>query len=222
MMAWLSVALFGGVVGLDTTSFPQVMVSRPVIAGTLTGALFGRPIEGLLIGFIMEAFDLVTLPIGAALYPEAGTATVSAAAAYMAVVPAGVDPATLVLAVAFGLLWEWLAGETVVLLRRSNGRLLARRGGLTANALERGHLTAMAIDYLRAATVAVTGGLIGYGLLLLVHGGWGLPEGLTVGALLLIVATVLGTPLALFGGGRVRRVSWGAGIAVGTALVFIL
>ena len=76
-MSWLIAALLGGFVGLDATSFPQVMISRPVVAGVLTGVLFGRPAEGLAVGFLVEAFSLIILPIGAARYPDSGTATVT-------------------------------------------------------------------------------------------------------------------------------------------------
>ncbi|MFW6331444.1 MAG: PTS sugar transporter subunit IIC, partial [Gemmatimonadota bacterium] len=125
MTEWLAVALLGALVGLDTTSFAQIMISRPVVAGALAGAVFGRPVEGVMLGFLLEAFALVTLPIGASRYPESGTAAVAATAALMGTV-AGPDPGTLVLALAFALGWERLAGETVVLLRRVNGRLLPR------------------------------------------------------------------------------------------------
>ena len=62
-MNWWSVGLLGGLVGLDATSFPQFMFSRPLIAGTLAGLLFGQPAEGMLIGALIEIFDLAILPV---------------------------------------------------------------------------------------------------------------------------------------------------------------
>jgi mannose/fructose/N-acetylgalactosamine-specific phosphotransferase system component IIC len=219
---WLMVGLWGGLVGLDSTSFPQFMVARPVIAGTLTGAIFGRPLEGAMLGFFMEAFALITLPIGAARFPESGTATVAGASAYMAAVEAGLDPGALTLALAFALVWERVTGGSVVLLRRNNGRVLALQGAMSADELERRHLGAMTTDYVRAAIVSAGGGLLGYGLLTLGVDSWALPDGTTLGILTVMAATMLGTTLSLFGGARARRYAWGVGLATGLALLTVL
>lgn len=221
-MSWVLLGLLGGVVGLDGTSFPQIMISRPLLAGTLTGALFGRPLDGLVIGFIMEAFSLITLPIGAARYPESGTAAVAAVGAYMAAVEPGLAPGALVIAVAFGFGWEWLAGETVVLQRRSNGQLLTRHGTLAPRQLSRAHMTAMTTDLVRGGVVAVSGALTGYGLFMLLNEQWGLPDTVTLGVTTLLVATMIGATLPLFGGVHERRRSWAVGIAVGVFMVTLL
>lgn len=221
-MSWILLGLLGGVVGLDGTSFPQVMISRPLLAGTLTGALFGRPLEGLVIGFIMEAFSLITLPIGAARYPESGTAAVATVGAYMAAVEPGLAPGALVIAVAFGFGWEWVAGETVVLQRRSNGQLLTRHGTLGPRQLSRAHMTAMTADLVRGGVVAVSGALTGYVLFLLLNEQWGLPDTVTLGVTTLLVASMVGTTLPLFGGVHARRMSWTVGIAVGVFVVALL
>ncbi len=222
MSAWLLVGVLGGFVGLDTTSCPQMMISRPLVAGTLTGAVFGRPLEGMVLGFVLEAFALITLPIGAARYPEHGTATVAGISAYMAVVEAGIDPGVLALALAFALSWEWLAGETVVLLRHRNGRVFSRPGGTRRGTIERRHLVAMATDFARGGIVAVGGGLLGYGLIALVHGSWALPAGTTVGILTILTATMIAATLSLFGGTLARRVAWGLGLATGLVLTVVL
>lgn len=222
MMSWLVLGLFGGVVGLDATSFPQVMISRPLVAGTLTGTLFGRPIEGLVIGFIMEAFSLITLPIGAARYPESGTAAVAVVGAYMSAVEPGLAPGYLVVAVAFGFGWEWLAGETVVLQRRSNGKMLTRQGTLAAEELARAHLAAMTLDFVRAGVVAGTGALIGSGLLVLVAGPWAVSEATTWAVMALLVVTMVAATMPLFGGVRARRRSWAVGLLVGGLVAVLL
>ncbi|HWV56262.1 MAG TPA: PTS sugar transporter subunit IIC, partial [Longimicrobiales bacterium] len=77
--------VLGGFIGLDATSAPQLMISRPIVAATLSGLAFGHPAEGMLLGVILEAFSLVILPVGAAKYPESGTAAAAAAAAYASV-----------------------------------------------------------------------------------------------------------------------------------------
>ncbi len=222
MTPWLVVGFFGGLVGLDATSFPQAMISRPLVAGTLTGALFGRPLDGMVVGFVMEAYSLITLPIGAARYPESGTAAVAAVSAYMSVVPPGIVPGYLLMAIAFGLAWEWVAGETVVLQRRNNGHMLIREGALSPEPLQRAHVAAMTMDFLRGGVVAATGGLIGHGLLRLLMGQWGLADGLTLGLMTVLVATMVGTTIPLFGGARARRVSWAVGLGMGVLAVVLL
>lgn len=220
-MSWLLTALLGGFIGLDATSFPQVMISRPVVAGTLTGVLFGRPAEGLAIGFLVEAFALIILPIGAARYPDSGTATVAAAAAYMAAMPPGLHAGGLLLALAFALGWERVGGETVVIQRQSNGRMLIGPGPLDAATLERRHLAAMTVDFLRGAIVAGSGALVGYGLLRLAAPFWSLPESLTLAALGIAAAGMLGTGVPLFGAGRSARTALVAGVVVGVALALV-
>lgn len=54
----------GGVLGLDTVSFPQAMLSRPIVGATLAGALLGDAAAGLLAGAALELFAVETLPFG--------------------------------------------------------------------------------------------------------------------------------------------------------------
>ena len=72
----LPLALLGGVLGLDVVSFPQAMISRPLVAATVAGALVGDAIAGLLVGAALELIALETLPFGASRYPEWGSAAV--------------------------------------------------------------------------------------------------------------------------------------------------
>lgn len=222
MMSWLVVGLFGGFVGLDATSFPQAMISRPLVAGSLTGAIFGRPVEGVVIGFVLEAFALIILPVGAVRYPESGTAAVAATAAYMAATPPGLVAGSIALAVAFALFWERVAGETVILLRRGNGRILGRIGGVAARQLEQRHLAAMTFDFIRGAAVTGAGAMLAFPVLAVLVRYWGLPAELTTAALAALAAAMVGTAVPLFGGLRSRAVALaagiGAGIVVGLAL----
>lgn len=221
-MSWLVTGILGGFVGLDASSFPQVMISRPLVAGVLTGVLSGRPAEGLALGFLVEVFALITLPIGAARYPESGTATVAATAAYIAATPPGLDPGSLLLALAFALAWERIGGATVVLLRRANGRMLISGGPVASGALERRHLGAMTLDFVRAGLVALTGGLIGYGLLTVLVPFWTLPRTQTLAVLCIAAAGMLGTAVPLFGAGPRARAALIAGVVVGVTLSVVI
>lgn len=218
-MSWLATGLLGGFVGLDATSFPQIMISRPIVAGVLTGVLFGRPAEGLALGFMVEAFSLIILPIGAARYPESGTATVAATAAYLAATPPGLQAGALLLALTFALGWEKVGGQTVVLQRQINGRRLTRGGPLAADVLERRHLGAMTLDFVRGGLVAAVGGLVGYGMLLVLTPFWSLSRSATLAILGIAAAGMIGTTVPLFGAGRSARVSLVVGVLVGVVLV---
>ena len=49
----LALALFGGLVGLDSVSFVQAMISRPVIAGPIAGFILGVPEGGMMAGVVL-------------------------------------------------------------------------------------------------------------------------------------------------------------------------
>ena len=130
-MELLPLALLGGVLGLDVVSFPQAMVSRPIVAATLSGAFVGAPAHGLLIGVVLELIALDTLPLGASRYPEWGSASVVGGALF-ASYPAN-PPGALAIAVLGALAAAWIGGWTMVKLRWQNARWArSRRDALAA------------------------------------------------------------------------------------------
>ena len=56
--------------GLDRVAFVQVMISRPLVAGPLTGWVLGDPLTGLVVGMLLELLWLGRLPVGAAIPPD--------------------------------------------------------------------------------------------------------------------------------------------------------
>jgi PTS system mannose-specific IIC component len=223
-MSLVPVALWGGLVGLDAASFPQVMISRPLVAATITALIAGRPADGLVLGIVLEAFALLTLPVGAARYPESGTAAVAAAAAYLAAAPARVEPALLLAAVVFALAWERVGGASVHLQRRVNERLVV---GWTESRrrpdreLERRHLLAMGLDYLRGAAISAGGAWIGALGLQWIGPLWGFDAVSPVGLLTVATAAVIAALLHFFGGWSQRRLAFLLGILCGcTFLLF--
>ena len=128
---WLALGVLGGLLGLDTVSFPQVMISRPLVACTVTGAFLGQPMAGLLLGALAEAFALETLPVGASRYPEWGAASVVGGALVAR------DPAwhegTLLLALIATLATGWFGGWSMVKMRELNAAWArAKADGLRA------------------------------------------------------------------------------------------
>lgn len=223
-MSWGWVVFLGGWVGVDGTSLGQVMVSRPLVAASLTGAALGRPAEGALLGAILEIFALVVLPVGAARYPESGTGAVAATAALLWATPAGTTAGALLLAVVFGLLWEWVGGYTVHLIRLYNARLLGRgvlAGSPRPDQLQRRHLGAIVLDFGRGAVVSVLGAGTGTLLLAWCAPRFALSTGAATGILLISVTAMLGATTGIF---AVRRWRWHAfvgGLTCGGLLLLL-
>ena len=127
----LPIALLGAVFGLDVVSFPQAMISRPIVAATVAGAFVGHPAAGLIAGAALEFIALETLPFGASRYPEWGSASVVGGAIF-AQQPSGTAGA-LCVAVLGSLATAWIGGWTMHMHRQSIARWARRlRRGLEA------------------------------------------------------------------------------------------
>ena len=151
----LPIALLGGLLGLDVVSFPQAMVSRPLVAATLAGALVGQPSSGLLIGVALELVALETLPFGASRYPEWGSAAVVGGAIFSE--HPGHPAGAMTISVLGALATTWVGGWTMVKLRQLNARLArSRRDGLEAGA--RG--TVISLQLMGLTADLVRGGLL--------------------------------------------------------------
>jgi mannose/fructose/N-acetylgalactosamine-specific phosphotransferase system component IIC len=121
----IPIAMLGGVLGLDVVSFPQAMISRPIVAATLGGALAGDAVSGLLIGAVLELIALDTLPLGASRYPEWGSASVAGGALFAA--HASQPSGAMAVAVLGTLAAAWIGGWTMVKLRGLNARWARQR-----------------------------------------------------------------------------------------------
>src|SRR5690606_8701381 len=195
------------------TSFGQFMLSRPFVAATLAGWLVGRPAEGATIGLILEAFHLTVLPVGAAQYPEGGPAAVAGGAVYAAAAP---QPSGLLLTVLFVLLLEWFGGETVHYLRQGNVRLVPAGNGepTDPDRLERRHLTAILLDFVRGMLLVAAGILILSGLLRILGPFWGLGEEIPRAVIGAVVAGLLASSIRIVGShGWLAAAGAAAGVA---------
>ena len=193
----LPIALLGALLGLDVVSFPQAMVSRPIVAATLAGALIGNPVPGLLIGVVLEMIALDTLPFGASRYPEWGSAAVVGGALFAAQPPA--MPGALPASVLAALLTASISGWSMVVLRR----IIASRLERTRDRIEEGsrdalisfHLSGMSMDLLRGALVTTTAMLIFRPLVRAIVAVWGSESAPSRAVVVVVAAIVAGGAL---------------------------
>lgn len=218
----LPLAMLGALLGLDVVSFPQVMISRPIVAATVAGAFIGNPPAGLLIGVVLEMIALDTLPFGAARYPEWGSAGVVGGALF-ASQPSGM-PGALPASVLAALLTASISGWSMVALRR----LIASRLEKVRDQIEEGsrdalmsfHLSGMSMDLLRAALVTTFAMLIFHPLVKAIVAVWGSESASSRAVVVVVVAIVAGAALwKVFH--SVRYVLWFllAGLLVWTILL---
>jgi len=220
--------LWGTIVGLDVVSAPQSMVSRPLVAGGITGILVGlfqpglfqvSPVmTGLTVGAVLELYALDVLPVGASRYPDYGPATVAATYAALGWRPeVGLGASVIV-----GLVIAVLGGWAMQVVRRANAAAIQRR----AAALSAGESDAIRAlqwggvrrDIVRSAGVTLTG-------LMLAEVIWPvLPPGSDNFKWLTVVGIGGGIAAAIGGAirsaGRTRRVVWlVAGLCLGILVV---
>jgi len=209
LLETLPLAMLGALFGLDVVSFPQIMISRPIVAATAAGAFIGNSPAGLLIGVVLEMIALDTLPFGAARYPEWGSAGVVGGALF-ASQPAGM-PGALPASVLAALLTASISGWSMVVLRR----LIASRLEGLRDQLEEGsrrallsfHLSGMTMDLLRAALVTTIAMLIFAPLVKAIVAIWGSESAASRAVVVVVVAIVAGAALwKVFH--SVRHVSW--------------
>ncbi|HLV27142.1 MAG TPA: PTS sugar transporter subunit IIC [Gemmatimonadales bacterium] len=156
----LPFALVGGLLGLDVVSFPQVMVSRPIVAATIGGAMTGNAMAGLSVGVFLELVALGTLPFGASRYPEWGSASLAGGALHgLALQYGGPADGALILAALAGLLAAWAGGITMVWLRRLNAawarRVLQELHAGDARTIIGLQLSGLSADYLRGVVLTL-------------------------------------------------------------------
>jgi len=209
-MELVLLSLLGGVLALDGTAVGQFMVSRPLVAGALTGWLVGSPTVGLAVGALLEAYLLVSFPSGGARYPEGSSAAVVAVASAGAADPLGAVP----LGLALGLVWGQLGGFTVSALRRLNARLVPEADGPRPESVSAAHVGAIALDGLRGALLTAVGVVGGRWVVGALAQSWPLGPSDTRGLLLVGGAVSAGVLMRSLGGYRRLRILFLAGMAL--------
>jgi len=150
---WILAVLAGAVLGMDAVSWPQVMVSRPLVSATIGGWLLGNPVAGMLVGLVLEIYALRHPPFGAAKYPDTGPAGLVAGAAYAA--SGGQAVGALLVSVVIGWGLGWVGTVTIHVRRRLNERIMSPASDLAADPslLEQRHRIAIWLDALRGGVL---------------------------------------------------------------------
>jgi mannose/fructose/N-acetylgalactosamine-specific phosphotransferase system component IIC len=203
----IALVVWGTFVGVDLVSLPQMMIARPLVAGTVAGAILGDIPTGLKLGVVFELLQYDILPVGAVRYPEYGPATLAA----VATAHASSGVLGLGLGALVGLVTGLIGGLTINLLRRLNSRIIHA----AASQLETGdprtlvrvHVGGLLRDAVRAALVTIVGLALAWLARPLLGGVLSVR-----GALLLAVAAVA-TALAAGAAGTLRLVGRGPNLA---------
>ena len=151
------IVLLAALLGLDVVTFPQAMISRPIVAATAAGAFLGNSAAGLTIGAVLELIALGMLPFGASKYPEWGSASVVGGALFAS--HTGSPPGALAASVLAALVTALVSGWSMVKLRRVNAfratRLRAELDAGSANAIVGLQLFGLTADLIRGGLVAL-------------------------------------------------------------------
>ena len=220
----LKFAALGAVLGLDVVSFPQAMLSRPIVSATLAGALAGRPAAGLLVGAVLELFALETLPVGASRYPEWGSASVVGGAVFATQPDPGAG--SLCVSVLCAMATAYVGGLSMVALRRLNGQLaraqLDRLAAGSARTVVGLQLAGLGFDLLRGFALTIIALGVALPLLHVAVDEWAVDPRVSRAVVVGLAATVAGAAVwKLFH--AVPRARWlfVGGIAVGLAALAI-
>jgi PTS system mannose-specific IIC component len=203
----IALLVWGTLVGVDLVSLPQMMIARPLVAGTVAGAILGDIPTGLKLGVVFELLQYDILPVGAVRYPEYGPATVAA----VATAHASSGVLGLGLGALVGLVTGLAGGLAINVLRRVNSRIVhaaaAQLESGDPGALVRLHVGGLLRDALRAALVTVFGLVLAWLARPLLGGV------LTVRGAVLLAVAIVATALAAGAAGTLRLVGRGPNLA---------
>jgi mannose/fructose/N-acetylgalactosamine-specific phosphotransferase system component IIC len=161
----VALVLLGALVAVDQVSVAQLQLGHPLVAGTLAGAVCGRPLEGALLGLLLAGHR----PVGGVIPPDAGPAAVAAAAVLCSVqatgpgAPRELPGAPLAAALLAGLVLADLGRHTEAWTRRRNLDFLRNaEARATPQAVTSAILLSVGLAALRGAlTVALAVPLVG-------------------------------------------------------------
>lgn len=130
-------AVLGGLFSLDLLVAFQFMVSRPLVAATITGLALGHPAAGLSFGCLMELIWMGALPVGSVVPPDFSLGAVIGSSAAIAMHEFG-GGHTWETGTVWALLWSLPLASLGGLLEQGQRRLHGRLVQWAMTAFERG------------------------------------------------------------------------------------
>ncbi|MBI5837244.1 MAG: PTS sugar transporter subunit IIC [Candidatus Eisenbacteria bacterium] len=112
----------GALLGADQVAGPQWMLSQPLVAGALAGALTGEPRIGLLVGLVAQLAWNGAVPVGSRPNPDVSGGTLAGVLAASAVAPGEGWLRAAVAGAAVALVVGWLGAWPAAWNRRWNSR----------------------------------------------------------------------------------------------------
>ena len=218
----LPIALLGAILGMDVVTFPQAMISRPIVAATAAGAFIGNAPAGIVMGIVLELLALEMLPFGASRYPEWGSASVVGGALYAS--QQSDPPGALTVALLAALATALLSGKSMVWLRRLNAsRATHQRAKLergSASAVTSLQLFGLTGDLVRGFLVTLGAMIVFTSLQAPILETWGVDGRLSRGVVVAICAAVsAGAIWKIFHSVPRARLLFVSGLAIGAAIL---
>lgn len=150
-----ALAGLAGLLALDATAAFQVMVSQPLVAGALAGAVCGDVVAGTTLGAVLQLVWMGALPVGAAGFPDAPVGTVVGVGLTALLGRAGAGAGwSLAIGIAVALVAGELGRNVVMRLRRLNVRLADAAAEDAANGSSAGVSRAVALGLVFRFTTA--------------------------------------------------------------------
>jgi mannose/fructose/N-acetylgalactosamine-specific phosphotransferase system component IIC len=220
----LPIMILGAVLGMDVVTFPQAMISRPIVAATAAGAFIGNAPAGLIMGVILELLALEMLPFGASRYPEWGSASVVGGALFAE--SWGAPPGAFTASLFAALVTALVSGWSMVRLRRLN----AARATRIRDQLDRGSASAvtglqifgLTGDLIRGGLVTMLAMLVFSPIVPRIIARWSVDPKISRAIVVGVVAAVAaGAIWKIFHSISGARVLFLAGLAIGAFLVVV-
>ncbi|MFC1692381.1 PTS sugar transporter subunit IIC [Candidatus Latescibacterota bacterium] len=164
METYLVLIIIAGIVAMDTTAGPQILVSEPIVSCSILGFLFGRPETGLMIGMVFQLLWLGYMPLGGVRFSDGNMGSfIATASLFTAGRIFDFDVNTLNAAMVFALFYSIIVSisgqhmSTVVHLMngKRSDRLTARLEGNESLSITWFHLLGAGSSFLRGGAMAL-------------------------------------------------------------------
>ena len=164
METYAVILVAAGLIAMDTTGGPQMLISEPVVSCSMIGLLFGKPELGLGTGVLFQLLWLGYMPLGATRLIDGNMAAfISTAGLFSASRIFGLDDglikAAIIPAMLFGVVTGIIGLHATQAVRRINGRrnesFRLQLGAGDTVSVAKTHVTGICSSFIRGVLMAV-------------------------------------------------------------------